>query len=53
MTFDPGFTLKDQVSRVVKSCNYYLRNIMRIRNFLTLDAVKRTIVTLVLSRLDY
>ena len=26
---------------------------MRIRNFLTLDAVKRTIVTLVLSRLDY
>ena len=53
VTFDPGLTLKEQVCRVVKSCNYYLRNIMRIRKFLTLEATKRVIVTLVLSRLDY
>ena len=36
---------------VKNSCNYYLINIMRKRNFFTLDAAKRTIVTLVLSRL--
>ena len=53
VTFDPGLTLKEQVNHVVKSCNYYLRNIMRIRKFLTPEATIRTIVTLVLSRLDY
>ena len=53
VTFDPGLTLKEQVNRVVKSCNYYLRNIMRMRKFLTREATIRTIVTLELSRLDY
>ena len=42
-----------QVNKVVKCCNYYLSNISRIRKYLSLDAAKKVVVSLVLSRLDY
>ena len=41
------------VSKVIKSPNYHLRNIGKIRNFLNTDTTKSVIVSLVTSRLDY
>ena len=53
VTFDPGLALKQQVNKVVKSCNYYLSNISKIRKYLTLDVAKKAVVSLILSHLDY
>ena len=41
------------VSKVIKSANYHLRNIGKIRKFLNTDTTKCAIVSLVTSRLDY
>ena len=40
------------VSKVIKSANYHLRNIGKIRKFLSTDTTKSVIVSLVTS-LDY
>ena len=40
-------------SRVCKSANYYLHCIRKIQNFLTLDACKLLVHSLVTIRLDY
>ena len=41
------------VSKGIKSANYHLRNIGKIRKFLNTDTTKSAIVSLVTSRLDY
>ena len=41
------------VSKGIKSANYHLRNIGKIRKFLNTDTTKSAIVALVTSRLDY
>ena len=41
------------VSKVIKSANYQLRNIGKIRKILNTDTTKSAIVSLVTSRLDY
>ena len=41
------------VSKVIKSANYHLRNIEKIRKFRDTDTTKSAIVSLVTSRLDY
>ena len=41
------------VSKNIKSANYHLRNIGKIRKFLNTDTTKSAIVSLVTSRLDY
>ncbi|XP_062605752.1 uncharacterized protein LOC134267560, partial [Saccostrea cucullata] len=45
--------METQISAVSKSCFYHLRNISRIRPFITEDACKTLVVALVASRLDY
>ena len=46
-------SMTDHVKSVVKSVNYHLRNIYRIRRFITFDSCHHLVRSLVLSRLDY
>ena len=41
------------VSKVVKSANYHLRNIGRIRKYLTAESSESAVISLVTSRFDY
>ena len=45
--FDPSMNM------AVKSANYYLRNIGRIRKYLTAESSKSAVISLVTSRFDY
>ena len=40
------------VSKAVTSANYYLRNIGRIRKYLTVESTKSAVISLVTSRFD-
>ena len=51
--FDSFLTMEKQVSYIIKTCNYHLRNIGRIRGFISTDACKTLVNSLVTSRLDY
>ena len=51
--FDANMNMSAHVSKVIKSANYHLRNIGRIRKHLTPESTKRAIISLVTSRLDY
>ena len=51
--FDPNMNISAHVSKVIKSANYHLRNIGKIRKFLNIATTKSAIVSLVTSRLDY
>ena len=51
--FDPNMNMTAHVSQVIKSANYHLRNIGKIRKFLNTDTIKSAIVSLVTSCLDY
>ena len=50
---DEHLSMTDQVSSVVQTCNYHLRNIGKVRSFLTTDATKTAVQSLVVSRMDY
>ena len=45
--------MSDQVSSVVKSCSHHLRNIGKIRKYITTDACRAAVQGLVFSRMDY
>ena len=51
--FDPSMNMAAHVSKAVKSANYYLRNIGRIRKYLTAESSKTAVISLVTSRFDY
>ena len=51
--FDPSMNMAAHVSKAVKSANYYLRNIGRIRKYLTAESSKSAVISLVTSRFDY
>ena len=50
---DSKLNMSQHVSRVCKSANYYLHCIRKIRNFISMDACKLLVHTLVIVRLDY
>ena len=50
---DSKLNMSQHVSRVCKSTNYYLHCIRKIRNFISMDACKLLVHTLVMVRLDY
>ena len=50
---DPQLSMTHQVNAVCKSAFYQLRNIARIRSYLTDEATKTLVQSLVISRLDY
>jgi hypothetical protein len=45
--------MENHVNTVSKTCHYHMRNIGRIRQYLTDDACKTIVQSLVTSRLDY
>ena len=45
--------LDDHVNKIIKTCFYHLRNIFKIRKYLSIDATKSLVHALVTSRLDY
>ena len=51
--FDPSMNMAAHVSKAVKSANYHLRNIGRIRKYLTAESTKGAVISLVTSRFDY
>ena len=50
---DSKLNMSQHVSCVCKSANYYLHCIRKIRNFISMDACKLLVHTLVMVRLDY
>ena len=51
--FDPSMDMAAHVSKAVKSENYHLRNIGRIRKYLTAESTKGAVISLVTSGFDY
>ncbi|XP_077987468.1 uncharacterized protein LOC144442071 [Glandiceps talaboti] len=51
--FDSRMDMKKQVTQVCKSSHYHIRNIGKIRKYLTDDAVKLLVHAFVTSRIDY
>ena len=51
--FDPNMNMSAHVSKVMKSANYHIRNVGKIRKKFSTDTTKSVIVSLVTSRLDY
>ena len=45
--------METHISAITKSCNYRLSNIGRIRRFISMDACKTLVNSIVTSRLDY
>ena len=52
-TLDKHMLLKEQVMRVCSASNYHLRNIARIKKYLTQDVLRLLVQAFVASRLDY
>ncbi|CAI9550119.1 unnamed protein product, partial [Staurois parvus] len=46
-------SFQSQIHSLSKSCRLHLRNISKIRQFLTTETTKQLIPSLVISRLDY
>ena len=53
VTFDDSLTMHSQINTICKSVNFLIRNIWRIRRFITTEACHHIVRGLVLSRLDY
>ena len=51
--FDSVLSFAKHIDCIIKSCNFYIRNIGRIRQFLSKNACEMLVVALVTSRLDY
>ena len=51
--FDCCMTMSDQVSSVISTTSFHIRNISKIRKHLTTDAAKKLVNAVVTSRLDY
>lgn len=51
--FQQHFSMHDQVTAIVTSCNFHLRNIGRARKYLSTAACQTAIQAMVISRLDY
>ena len=51
--FDDSLSMKEQVTRVCHSAYFEIRKISTIRKYLTTEATKTLVTSLVISRLDY
>ena len=50
---DPSMDMAAHVTKAVKSANYHLRNIRRIRIYLTAESTKSAVTSLVTPGFDY
>ena len=53
VTFDENFNFKKHISKTCRCCFYHIRDLRRIRRFLSLSVAKTIVTALVSSRLDY
>jgi len=53
MYFDKTMSMEKQVSEISRSCYFQIRSIGRIRPYITTNACKTLVASLVTSRLDY
>ena len=53
VNFDSALSFAKHIDYIIKSCNFYIRNIGRIRQFLSKQACEMLVVALVTSRLDH
>ena len=53
VTFDENFNFKQHISKICRCCVYHIRDIRRIRRFISLSVAKTIATALVSSRLDY
>ena len=53
VTFDADFNFQRHINNVIKSCNYHMRDLRRIRKHLSDDVAVSLANALVSSRLDY
>ncbi len=53
VTFDSALTFEKQINAVVRSCFYQLKNIAKMKSFLTLRDMESVIHAFISSRLDY
>ena len=51
--FDETLAMSDHISSICKSANFHLRNIARIRKFISEDSCKILVHSLITSRIDY
>lgn len=51
--FDSTMSMSDQISAICRCVNFHIRNLWRIRRFITQEACHHAVRALVLSRLDY
>ena len=53
VTFDENFNFKQHISKTCRCCFYHIRDLRRIRRFISLSVAKTIGTALVGSRLDY
>ena len=53
VTFDENFNFKQHISKTCRCCFYHIRDLRRIRWFISLSVAKTTATALVSSRPDY
>ena len=53
VTFDASLSMSAHIGSVCKTVNFHIRNLWRIRRFITQDACHSAVRSLVLSRIDY
>ena len=53
VTFDENFNFKQHISKTCRCCFYHIRDLRRIRRFLSLSIAKTIATALVSSSLDY
>jgi hypothetical protein len=51
--FDQTLSMEQHASAITKSCFHQIRNIEKIRSYITVDAYKTLVCSLVASRMDY
>jgi len=53
VTFDSDFNFRKHVSLTYRSCFYYIRDLRRIRRYISISVAKTVATTFITSRLDY
>jgi len=53
VVFDNALSFAKHIDHIIKSCNFYIRNIGRIRQILSKKACEMLVLALVTSSLDY
>ena len=53
VTFDENVNFKQHISKICRCCFYHIRDLRRIRRFISISVAKTIITALISSRLDY